>query len=70
MDAGVPFAELPSGAGHEAGIVARAGIPGGMLFVRSRAGGVSHSLLEHSDAADVAVAVDVLARALARLAVC
>jgi N-carbamoyl-L-amino-acid hydrolase len=61
---------MPSGAGHDAGILARAGVPSGMLFVRSRAGGISHSPLEHSDGTDVAVAVDVLAGALARLSVC
>jgi acetylornithine deacetylase/succinyl-diaminopimelate desuccinylase-like protein len=39
-----------------------------MLFVRSRAGGVSHSPDEHSDDADVALGVDALERALQRLA--
>jgi N-carbamoyl-L-amino-acid hydrolase len=39
---GVPF-ELPSGAGHDAQILAMAGVPAGMLFVRSDAGGVSHN---------------------------
>jgi allantoate deiminase len=69
-DAGEPLVALPSGAGHDAGILARAGIPSGMLFVRSRAGGVSHSPLEHSDTADIATAVHVLTGALARLAIC
>ena len=41
-----------------------------MFFVRSRAGGVSHSPLEHSDATDIAAAVHVPAGALARLAIC
>jgi hydantoinase/carbamoylase family amidase len=59
--------QLPSGAGHDAGVLASAGVPAAMLFVRSRAGGVSHSPEEHSDAVDVALAVDVLERALARL---
>jgi N-carbamoyl-L-amino-acid hydrolase len=67
---GASFVELPSGAGHDAGVLARAGIASGMLFVRSRAGGVSHSPLEHSDPTDVATAVQVLARAVARLAIC
>jgi acetylornithine deacetylase/succinyl-diaminopimelate desuccinylase-like protein len=35
--------ELVSGAGHDAGILAAAGVPAGMLFVRSLNGGVSHS---------------------------
>jgi N-carbamoyl-L-amino-acid hydrolase len=64
----VPAVELPSGAGHDAGVLAAAGIPAGMLFVRSLAGGVSHSPEEHSDDADVALAVDALERALRRLA--
>jgi acetylornithine deacetylase/succinyl-diaminopimelate desuccinylase-like protein len=65
---GVAAPELPSGAGHDAGILAAAGVESGMLFVRSLAGGVSHSPHEHSDADDLALAVDVLAEALARLA--
>lgn len=59
---------LPSGAGHDAGALGAAGVPSGMLFVRSLAGGVSHAPQEHSDAADVALAVDALAGALERLA--
>ena len=65
---GLPAAELPSGAGHDAGILAAAGVPAAMLFVRSGAGGVSHSPDEHSDDADVALGVDALERALRRLA--
>jgi hydantoinase/carbamoylase family amidase len=65
---GLPVAELPSGAGHDAGILAAAGVPSAMLFVRSGAGGVSHSPDEHSDDADVALGVDALERALGRLA--
>ena len=34
---------LPSGAGHDAQILGRAGVPVAMLFVRSDAGGVSHA---------------------------
>jgi hydantoinase/carbamoylase family amidase len=59
--------QLPSGAGHDAGVLASAGVPAAMLFVRSRAGGVSHSPEEHSDDVDVALAVDVLERLLLRL---
>jgi hydantoinase/carbamoylase family amidase len=59
--------QLPSGAGHDAGVLASAGVPAAMLFVRSRAGGVSHSPDEHSDAVDVALGVDALERALRRL---
>lgn len=69
-EVGTSTVELPSGAGHDAGILAGAGIPSGMLFVRSRAGGASHSPLEQSDSADIATAVRVLTGALARLAIC
>ena len=40
---GVEPVELPSGAGHDAAILALAGVPSAMLFVRSDAGGVSHA---------------------------
>jgi len=60
--------ELVSGAGHDAGIVAAAGVPAAMLFVRSLNGGVSHSPDEWSSPEDVERAVDALARALARIA--
>jgi hydantoinase/carbamoylase family amidase len=64
---GVPVVELPSGAGHDASILASAGVPTAMLFVRSLNGGISHSPQEESSAEDVELAVDVLAGALARL---
>jgi allantoate deiminase len=64
---GLPVVELASGAGHDAGVLARAGVPTGMLFVRSLNGGVSHSPDELSSAEDIEVAIDVLAAALARL---
>jgi allantoate deiminase len=60
--------ELPSGAGHDAGILAAAGVESGMLFVRSLNGGVSHSPDELSSEGDIELAVDVLASALERLA--
>ena len=56
------------GAGHDAGVLAAAGVRCGMLFVRSGAGGISHSPDEWSDPEDVALCVDVLAAALGRLA--
>ena len=65
--AGLPVVELASGAGHDAGVLARAGVPSGMLFVRSLNGGVSHSPDELSSEEDVALAIDVLAATLARL---
>jgi allantoate deiminase len=60
--------ELVSGAGHDAMILAGRGVPAAMLFVRSLNGGVSHSPDELSSAEDVALAVDALTAALARLA--
>jgi N-carbamoyl-L-amino-acid hydrolase len=64
---GLPFVELASGAGHDAGVLATAGVPSAMLFVRSLNGGISHSPDELSSEEDVELAVDVLASALARL---
>ena len=65
---GVPLVELASGAGHDAGILAAAGVDAGMLFVRAANGGVSHHPDESADDDDVALAVDVLTAALDRLA--
>jgi acetylornithine deacetylase/succinyl-diaminopimelate desuccinylase-like protein len=64
---GLPVLELHSGAGHDAGILAAAGVETGMLFVRSLNGGVSHSPDELSSEEDIALAVDVLARTLSAL---
>ena len=59
--------DLGSGAGHDAGILAAAGVEAGMLFVRSRNGGVSHRPEELTDEADIAAAARVLTRALRAL---
>jgi N-carbamoyl-L-amino-acid hydrolase len=64
---GLPVLELASGAGHDAGIVAAAGVRTGMLFVRSLAGGASHRPEEDSSLEDVALCVEALAGALVRL---
>ena len=64
---GLTVLELPSGAGHDAGILAAAGVPSGMLFVRSLNGGISHNPDELSSAEDIALAVDALTGALRRL---
>jgi acetylornithine deacetylase/succinyl-diaminopimelate desuccinylase-like protein len=64
---GLPVVELASGAGHDAGILAAAGVESGMLFVRSQNGGISHHADELTTDEDVDLAVDVLADALARL---
>jgi N-carbamoyl-L-amino-acid hydrolase len=61
---GVPA--LPTGAGHDAGILA-AHVPTAMLFVRNPTG-VSHAPAEHAEAADCAAGVVALVAALERLA--
>jgi acetylornithine deacetylase/succinyl-diaminopimelate desuccinylase-like protein len=66
--AGFEPVELPSGAGHDAAITASAGVPSGMLFVRSDAEGVSHAPEEATGADAVAAAVGVLEAALRELA--
>jgi hydantoinase/carbamoylase family amidase len=65
---GLPVVELPSGAGHDAAVLAAAGVPTAMLFVRSLNGGVSHSPEEESSPEDVRLAVDILTAALTTLA--
>lgn len=54
---GVPV--LPTAAGHDAGILASAGIPTAMLFVRNPTG-VSHSPFEHAERDDCIAGVDAL----------
>ena len=51
---------LPTGAGHDAGILAAAGIPTAMLFVRNPTG-VSHSPAEHAERDDCLAGVAALA---------
>jgi allantoate deiminase len=63
---GMPFCELPSGAGHDA-VALSTLCPVGMLFVRCR-DGVSHHPAEFASEADIAVALDVLINAVERLA--
>ena len=58
--AGLPVERLPSGAGHDAAVLA-AVTPAAMLFVRCRHG-ISHHPDEAVEAADVAAAIDVLER--------
>ncbi|MEU8926782.1 allantoate amidohydrolase [Kitasatospora sp. NPDC048545] len=57
---------LPTGAGHDAGILASA-IPTAMLFVRNPSG-VSHSPAEHAEVADCLAGVTALADVLEDLA--
>jgi N-carbamoyl-L-amino-acid hydrolase len=57
---------LPTAAGHDAGILADAGVAAAMLFVRNPTG-VSHSPAEHAGDDDCAAGVDALATVLAEL---
>jgi N-carbamoyl-L-amino-acid hydrolase len=58
---------LATGAGHDAGILAAAGVPSTMLFVRNPTG-VSHSPAEYAAPADCAAGVDALIKVIAELA--
>jgi beta-ureidopropionase / N-carbamoyl-L-amino-acid hydrolase len=64
--AGIVAPVLPTGAGHDAGVLA-ARVPTAMLFVRNPTG-VSHSPAEHADLADCEAGVRALATVLADLA--
>ncbi|NMH99577.1 allantoate amidohydrolase [Pseudonocardia sp. K10HN5] len=57
---------LGTGAGHDAGILAAAGVPAAMLFVRNPTG-VSHSPAEHADHADCLSGVAALATVITDL---
>jgi len=63
---GITAPALPTGAGHDAGILA-ARLPTAMLFVRNPSG-VSHSPAEHADRADCEAGVVALAAVLEELA--
>ena len=62
---GVPV--LGTGAGHDAGILAAAGIPAAMIFVRNPTG-ISHAPAEFAEPDDCLAGVGALATALADLA--
>ncbi len=62
---GIPV--LGTGAGHDAGILANAGVPVAMLFVRNRTG-VSHSPAELADEADCVAGIEALTAVVADLA--
>ncbi|SHF50945.1 N-carbamoyl-L-amino-acid hydrolase [Jatrophihabitans endophyticus] len=57
---------LDTGAGHDAGILAQAGVPAAMLFVRNPTG-VSHSPAEHAERDDCLAGVAALADVVAEL---
>jgi N-carbamoyl-L-amino-acid hydrolase len=58
---------LATGAGHDAGILANAGVPTAMLFVRNPTG-ISHSPAEYAERDDCVQGVLALATAVADLA--
>ncbi|MFZ1288297.1 MAG: allantoate amidohydrolase [Candidatus Phosphoribacter sp.] len=58
---------LATGAGHDAGILANAGVPTAMLFVRNPTG-ISHAPREHAERADCLRGVDALAAVVRDLA--
>ena len=62
---GIPV--IGTGAGHDAGILANAGVPTAMLFVRNPTG-VSHSPAEFAEPEDCLAGVEALATVLADLA--
>jgi N-carbamoyl-L-amino-acid hydrolase len=64
--AGIRAPVLPTGAGHDAGVLAT-WVPAGMLFVRNPSG-VSHSPAEHAELADCRTGVTALAAVLEDLA--
>jgi N-carbamoyl-L-amino-acid hydrolase len=64
--AGIDAPVLPTGAGHDAGVLA-ARVPTAMLFVRNPTG-ISHAPAEHADAADCELGVIALAAVLEDLA--
>lgn len=64
---GNPVPILATGAGHDAGILAGAGIPSAMLFVRNPTG-ISHSPAEHAERPDCLAGVGALAAVVADLA--
>jgi N-carbamoyl-L-amino-acid hydrolase len=58
---------LATGAGHDAGVLAAAGVPTAMLFVRNPTG-VSHAPGEHAEPDDCAAGVEALTAVLTELA--
>jgi N-carbamoyl-L-amino-acid hydrolase len=62
---GVPH--IPTGAGHDAGILSSRGVPAAMIFVRNPTG-VSHSPAEHATIEDCTAGVRALTQVLRELA--
>ena len=61
----IPHALMPSGAGHDAAVFVRAGIPTAMIFIKNEHG--SHNPEEAMQIADFMIGVDVLKEALLAL---
>ena len=61
----LPVKRMPSGAGHDAQMLARI-CPTGMIFVPS-AGGISHNINEHTDVSDLQAGANVLLNVLTQL---
>ena len=62
---GIDFMRMPSGAGHDAMMMARH-LPSAMLFVPS-IGGRSHDIVEDTDEADIVLGCQVLAKCVERI---
>ena len=60
--AGIPYARLASGAGHDAAVFAHSGVPTGMLFIRNAHG--SHNPDEGMELDDLLLGTRILADAL------
>ncbi len=65
---GIPTPVLPSGAGHDAGILAAAGVRTGMLAVRNPSG-ISHAPGESAELADIELGVAALVRVIQRISI-
>ena len=65
-DAGLDLLRMPSGAGHDAQMLARV-CPAGMIFVPS-VKGLSHNPAEHTEVDDLVVGANVLLRSMVELA--
>jgi N-carbamoyl-L-amino-acid hydrolase len=63
---GASYQRMPSGAGHDAQMLARV-CPSGMIFVPS-AGGLSHNVREHTEPADLQRGAQVLLQVVLALA--
>lgn len=61
-EAGIPVRQLPSGAGHDAAVIASVGIPTGMIFVANQNG--SHNPFEQMEMSDFLKGCAVLAQTI------